>query len=223
MSMPSSSDEVATSARSAPALSRSSTSTRCGRAIEPWCERTSVSPASSFSAPASRSARRRLLTKISVERCARIRFEQPRMDRRPDRRPRVAERRRSARDHVGPGELRHVLDRHFDRQLQRLLLSGVDDRDGPVMDDPLGSRTRARSRLSTPARRIAALSDVPELRRICGRLRRRQGTARLRRAGAASPTGRCAAAAARRSPRAARATAPGARRAWSGPARESRR
>ena len=72
MSMPSSSDEVATSARSDPALSRSSTSTRCGRAIDPWCERTSVSPASSFSAPASRSASRRLFTKISVERCARI-------------------------------------------------------------------------------------------------------------------------------------------------------
>ncbi len=72
MSMPSSSDEVATSARSAPAFSRSSTSTRCGRAIDPWCERTSVSPASSLSAPASRSASRRLLTKISVERCARM-------------------------------------------------------------------------------------------------------------------------------------------------------
>ncbi len=72
MSMPSSSDEVATSARKAPALSRSSTSTRCGRAIDPWCERTSVSPASSLSAPASRSASRRLLTKINVERCARI-------------------------------------------------------------------------------------------------------------------------------------------------------
>ena len=72
MSMPSSSDEVATSARKAPAFSRSSTSTRCGRAIDPWCERTSVSPASSFSAPASRSASRRLLTKIRVERCARM-------------------------------------------------------------------------------------------------------------------------------------------------------
>ena len=35
---------------SAPALSRSSTSSRCSRAIDPWCERTSVSPASSFSA-----------------------------------------------------------------------------------------------------------------------------------------------------------------------------
>ena len=42
------------------------------RASEPWCARTSGSPASSLSAAASRSARRRLLTKISVERCARI-------------------------------------------------------------------------------------------------------------------------------------------------------
>ena len=70
MSMPSSSEEVATSPRMSPALSRSSTSIRCGRASDPWCDRTSVSPASSLSALASRSAMRRLFTKMSVERCA---------------------------------------------------------------------------------------------------------------------------------------------------------
>ena len=71
MSMPSSSDEVATSARSRPALSRSSISVRWGRASDPWWARTSGSPASSLSAAASRSARRRLLTKSRVERWAR--------------------------------------------------------------------------------------------------------------------------------------------------------
>ncbi len=40
--------------------------------MEPWCERTSTSPASSFSAPASRSASRRLFTKSSVDWCERI-------------------------------------------------------------------------------------------------------------------------------------------------------
>ena len=71
MSMPSSSEEVATRPRICPALSRSSISIRCGRASEPWCARTSGSPASSLSADASRSAMRRLFTKISVDRCAR--------------------------------------------------------------------------------------------------------------------------------------------------------
>ncbi len=72
MSIPSSSDEVATSAGKVAAFSASSTSCRCSRAIEPWCDRTSVSPASSLSAAASRSASRRLFTNSSVERWARI-------------------------------------------------------------------------------------------------------------------------------------------------------
>ena len=84
MSIPSSSEEVATRPRIWPAFRRSSTSIRCGRASEPWCERTRTSPASSFSALASRSAIRRLLTKMSVERCALIKFEESRVDRGPD-------------------------------------------------------------------------------------------------------------------------------------------
>ena len=72
MSIPSSSDEVATSAGSRPSLSASSIATRCSRAIEPWCARTSSSPASSFRRCASRSARRLLLTKINVLRWDRI-------------------------------------------------------------------------------------------------------------------------------------------------------
>ena len=72
MSMPSSSDDVATSAGSRPALSSSSIATRCSRAIEPWCERTSSSPASSLSRCARRSASRRLLQNTIVEWCWRI-------------------------------------------------------------------------------------------------------------------------------------------------------
>ena len=45
-------------------------------------------------------------------------LEQPRVDRRPDRRPRVADRRRAARDLVGRRQPGHVLDRHLDRQLR---------------------------------------------------------------------------------------------------------
>ena len=71
MSMPSSSDEVATSAGSWPDFSMSSISTRCSRAIEPWWARATSASASSFRRLATRSAARRLLTKTSVERCAR--------------------------------------------------------------------------------------------------------------------------------------------------------
>ncbi len=72
MSMPSSSEDVATMARSVPDFSASSTSRRCSRASAPWCARTRSSPASSFSREASRSARRRAFTNTMVERCARI-------------------------------------------------------------------------------------------------------------------------------------------------------
>ena len=71
MSIPSSSEEVATSAGSRPALSASSISTRWSRAIDPWWARAISSPASSLRAAARRSARRREFTKRIVERCAR--------------------------------------------------------------------------------------------------------------------------------------------------------
>ncbi len=80
MSMPSSRLEVATSPRSAPRFSWSSMTTRCSRASEPWWALTSspASPtstpsvsASSFSRAAIRSARRRALQKMIVERWAR--------------------------------------------------------------------------------------------------------------------------------------------------------
>ena len=71
MSMPSSSDEVATRHGIFPAFRSSSTTNRCSRASDPWCARASSSSASSLIRSASRSARRRLLTKTMVERCAR--------------------------------------------------------------------------------------------------------------------------------------------------------
>ena len=56
---------------SGPPLASSSIRTRCSRASEPWRARATSSSASSFSRTASRSARRRLLTKTIVERCSR--------------------------------------------------------------------------------------------------------------------------------------------------------
>ena len=71
MSMPSSSDEVATRQGSSPAFSCSSTTSRSSRASDPWWARAIGSSASSFSRSASRSAARRALTKMIVERCSR--------------------------------------------------------------------------------------------------------------------------------------------------------
>ena len=72
MSMPSSRLLVATIARRRPDFSASSTSSRCSRAIDPWCVRTRSSSASSLSWAARRSASRRPFTNTIVERCARI-------------------------------------------------------------------------------------------------------------------------------------------------------
>ena len=90
MSMPSSSDEVATMARRSPRFNWSSMTTRCSRASDPWCALTSSSTinpdsastmpgtpsstASSLSLAASRSAARRALQKMIVVRLARMRL-----------------------------------------------------------------------------------------------------------------------------------------------------
>ena len=70
MSIPSSSDEVATRHGILPAFRSSSIEDRCSRARLPWWARAISRSASSFSRSASRSASRRLLTKTIVERCA---------------------------------------------------------------------------------------------------------------------------------------------------------
>ena len=64
-------------------------------------------------------------------------LEQPRMDGGPDRRTGIADRRRPARNVVRRRQLRHVLDRHLDRQLQPFLLAGIDDGDGAITDGAL--------------------------------------------------------------------------------------
>ena len=152
-------------------------------------------------------------------------LEQLRMDGRPDRRPRVADRRRPARDLVRGGQLGHVLDRHLDAERERLLLSGVDDGhravadraavDGELVVDFSLARGDARARVGAPA----TLDRVALARFDAAR-----ETVRPRRAAAGWLTGRYAAAVCAQS-----AVEPlerqhrGARRVWSGRARESRR
>ena len=70
MSMPSSSEEVATSALSWPSFSRCSARSRCSLERLPWWVATFSAPTRSARCRVARSARRRLLTKISVVRCA---------------------------------------------------------------------------------------------------------------------------------------------------------
>ena len=72
MSIPSSSDAVATIARRRPAFSRSSASSRRSRDRLPWWLATASSPSSFESWAAMRSAILRVFTKTSVVRCVRI-------------------------------------------------------------------------------------------------------------------------------------------------------
>ena len=211
MSMPSSSDEVATSAAQLAGLEQSSISVRCARASDPWCARTSGSPASSLSAAASRSARRRLFTKSSVERWARISSSSrgwielqidgaggP-LGRWPAR---LLDR------HVEPC---HVLDRDFDRERQLLRLARIDDGDGPrtagrarrvAREFLVQSRARRVARPSPGAavacargrpaalRRVAALRPAEEPRDLVERPLRRRQTDPLRAAACASCSSR---------------------------------
>ncbi len=156
MSIPSSSDEVATSAGSRPSLSASSIATRCSRAIEPWWARTRSSPASSLRRCARRSARRRLFTNTSVLRCARISSRI---------RGWIAGQMLTRRSPPPPGAARlvvrgervarvaHVLDRHDDREVQRLPGPGIHDRDRAAFAD---ARQEAPDRLERPLGRRQA-------------------------------------------------------------------
>ena len=71
MSMPSSSDAVATSAWISPAFRRCSASSRSARDSDPWCAATLSGPNRSASAPHSRSVMRRVFTNTSVDLCSR--------------------------------------------------------------------------------------------------------------------------------------------------------
>ncbi len=134
MSMPSSSDEVATRPRRVPIFRRSSISLRCATATLPWCARTSVSPASSLIAPGDA-----LGQAAAVD-------EDERGAMRASPAPAAWDGWRS-RWRAAPGpapqcrwaaasisvEARHVLDRHFDLQRKPLLGSPrVHNGDGAV-------------------------------------------------------------------------------------------
>ena len=73
MSIPNSSEAVATIARTSPALRRRSASRRASRARLPWWARTASAPSRSRSSWVSRSAMRRVFTKTRVVRCSPIR------------------------------------------------------------------------------------------------------------------------------------------------------
>ena len=135
-------------------------------------------------------------------------LEQPRMNRRPDRRRAPAAATRGPLGTAtGRPRLRHVLDRHLDAQLQRLLLRGVDDGDRPDTSRAacVVARTRRaarprrrRGRLSASACRLGVAREARAFDAAGASTRRRRETAPPRRAAAAWPRGRCAAAAAAR-------------------------
>ena len=196
MSMPSSSEDVATIARSRPAFSASSISIRCSRASEPWCARTRSSSASSLRrAAAARPGGARYEHDRRAVRADQL--EEPRVDRRPDRGRAAAAvgdgragRRRQLARPTSPSSAMSSTGT-IDLELERLAGAGVDDRDRPR---PVG-------RPSAPPRKRAISSSgrcVADSPMRCG--------------------GRARSSASSRS-----SERRGARRAWSPPARGSRR
>ena len=119
MSMPSSSDAVATSARRSPARRRVSTRWRRSFDRLPWCAATTSSPSRSPSWCASRSARRRVLTNTSVVRCSR--------DERGDAVEHVAHL-------LGRGDRLELAVGQLEREVEVAPVAGVDDRAGSGAD-----------------------------------------------------------------------------------------
>ena len=136
MSMPSSRLLVATIAFSRPALRSDSITSRCSRESEPWCARTSSSPARSLRL---RGQPLREPTGVAEDEGRVVladQLDQPRVDVRPDARPRLDTQvdRPVGRAGVVLGrrvlrELGHVVDGDDDLELQLLARTGVDDRD----------------------------------------------------------------------------------------------
>ena len=128
MSMPSSREVVATSAGRWPALSSSSISTRCSRAIEPWWARTSSSPASSLR----RWARLGEAAAVGEHDGALVladELEDPRVDGRPDAAPGLrVERRLAGCSSSGSGSPSVVsVDRDDDLEASGYACAGIDD------------------------------------------------------------------------------------------------
>ena len=177
MSMPSSSEEVATMHGRVPALSASSTSLRASRESEPWWARATGSSLSSLRRSASRSARRRLFDEHDRRVVRAHELEQLGVERRPERvrasvvrALHVGERRRG---------LRLGLDRHLDAQVELLAHAGIDDVELAVAADeardllerPLRGRERDALRVVL-AERGEALERERQMRAA---LRRRDG------------------------------------------------
>ena len=136
MSMPSSSEEVATRHGSSPALSSSSTTIRSSRASEPWCARAISRGRRLGSAGELVEAQRQALGAAAVvdedDRRAVLadQAQELGVDRRPDRAARrlAARERSSGSVRTAPWlGLDHRLDRHVDLQVERLAHAGVDD------------------------------------------------------------------------------------------------
>ena len=142
--MPSSSDAVATTARSSPARSRRSTSKRVSRERLPWCGMTTPSPSRSFSANATRSLMRRVPTKISVVECARYLLRDAVVDLAP---------------HLLAGDRTQLVARHLDGQRHLAPMADVDDRCA------VGLRNRATSAIGrTVAERPMRCGFLPPSR-----------------------------------------------------------
>ena len=168
MSMPSSRLEVATMPRSRPSFSSDSTCTRCSRASEPWCARTSSSPASSLRLAASRSARRRALQNTIVVRCARM---------------------SSRMRGCTCGQMLLCDSGSSSPSTPAVAPDAAECAPGSFMSST-GTMTSTSSDLREPAS-TTVTGRCPPSRRS------RRGNARSRRVDAALPTGRCAAAACR--------------------------
>ena len=127
MSMPSSRLLVATSARSRPVLSSSSTSRRCSRASDPWWALTSSSPASSLRRPARRSGEPAVVAEDQRGAVVADLLEDARVHVGPDARAGLAVERRPRRLLDARAERAHVLDGHDDLEVELLAHAGVDD------------------------------------------------------------------------------------------------
>ena len=128
MSMPSSSELVATRQGSSPALSCSSTTSRSSRASEPWCARAIGSVGQLVQTQREPLGGAAVVDEDDRRAVLAHEREQLGVDRRPDR----LARRLLAGERVEVGvallRLDHRLHRHVDLQVERLARAGVDDR-----------------------------------------------------------------------------------------------
>ena len=155
-------------------------------------------------------------------------LEEPRVDGGPDRRARPRLRLAGARDVQRLAEARHVLDRHLDPQLERLARAGVHHRHRPVrhpdrtvaelVQHRRGRRREGRAPAATPPARPRGGRGRQGRRRLGPAQEARHLVERPLRGGEADPLQPPPGTAAP----AARARAPGGRRAWWARARGSR-